>query len=129
MKIKLIKLITILILSIIAINCKKSTEPNITEPQPDKPLTLSDRAGTYTFENKTISTINHYVVVNKDGTGTLILSPEQSFNITIGNPSSTDTVFTLDFKNGIPSNYIIDFKNGTLTEPNPPPFTVWTLVR
>ena len=75
MKIKLIKLITILILSIIAINCKKSTEPNITEPQPDKPLTLSDRAGTYTFENKTISTINHYVVVNKDGTGTLILSP------------------------------------------------------
>ncbi|WP_288625051.1 hypothetical protein [uncultured Brachyspira sp.] len=118
MKIKLIKLITILILSIIAINCKKSTEP----------LTLSDRAGTYTFENKGW-TIYHYVVVNKDGTGTLILSPEQSFNITIGNPSSTDTVFTLDFKNGIPSNYIIDFKNGTLTEPNPPPFTVWTLVR
>ena len=119
MKTKLTKLITILILSIIAINCKKSTEP----------LTLSDRAGTYTFENKTISTINHYVVVNKDGTGTLILSPEQSFNITIGNPSSTDTVFTLDFKNGTPNNYTIDFKNGTLTEPNPPPYSVWTLVR
>lgn len=54
MKTKLTKLITILILSIIAMNCKKSTEP----------LTLSDRAGTYTFENKSY-TIKHYVVVNK----------------------------------------------------------------
>lgn len=43
MKTKLTKLITILILSIITINCKKSTEP----------ITLSDRAGTYTGNSET----------------------------------------------------------------------------
>lgn len=114
MKTKLTKLTTILILSIITINCKKSTEP----------LTLSDRAGTYTFENKTISTINHYVVVNKDGTGTYTGHNQQTFDTTIGNPSSTETsfTFTVNFE-----NFTIDFKNGTLTEPRP--YGVWTLVR
>lgn len=116
MKTKLTKLITILILSIITMNCKKSTEP----------LTLSDRAGTYAFENKTISTINHYVVVNKDGTGTFTGNSKTAIDITIGNPSSTETSFTFAINS---ENYTIDFKNGTLTEPNPPPFTVWTLVR
>lgn len=116
MKTKLTKLITILILSIITINCKKSTEP----------LTLSDRAGTYTFENKTISTINHYVVVNKDGTGTYTGNSQVAFDTVIGNPSSTETsfTFTVNFE-----NFTIDFKNGTLTEPDPPPYSVWTLVR
>lgn len=115
MKIKLIKLITILILSIIAINCKKSTEP----------LTLSDRAGTYTFENKGW-TIYHYVVVNKDGTGTFTGNSKTSLDTTIGNPSSTEKSFAFVV---VGKNYTIDFKNGTLTEPDPPPFTIWTLVR
>lgn len=116
MKTKLTKLITILILSIITMNCKKSTEP----------LTLSDRAGTYTFENKTISTINHYVVVNKDGTGTFAGNNQTPNDTTIGNPSSTQTSFTFAINS---EKYTIDFKNGTLTESNPPPYTVWTLVR
>lgn len=114
MKTKLTKLITILILSIITINCKKSTEP----------LTLSDRAGTYTFENKTISTINHYVVVNKDGTGTYTGNSQTALDITIGNPSSADTTFTFVI---VGKNFTIDFKNGTLTEPRP--YGVWTLVK
>ncbi|TXJ54666.1 hypothetical protein EPJ67_10370 [Brachyspira aalborgi] len=128
MKTKLTKLITILILSIIAMNCKKSTETNPTEPQPDKPLTLSlsDRAGTYTFENKTISTINHYVVVNKDGTGIYTGNSQTPLNITIGNPSSTETSFIFVIAS---KNFTIDFKNGTLTEPDPPPYSVWTLVK
>lgn len=123
MKTKLTKLITILILSIIAINCKKSTEPNITEPQPNKPLTLSDRAGTYTFENKGW-TIYHYVVVNKDGTGTFEGNSQIPLDITIGNPSSAETSFTFAIYS---ENYTIDFKNGTLTEPRP--YYIWTLVK
>ena len=113
MKTKLTKLITILILSIIAMNCKKSTEP----------LTLSDRAGTYTFENKGW-TIYHYVVVNKDGTGTFTGNTRQPSDTIIGNPSSTETsfTFTVNFE-----NFTIDFKNGTLTEPKP--YYVWTLVK
>lgn len=113
MKTKLTKLITILILSIIAINCKKSTEP----------LTLSDRAGTYTFENKGWK-IYHYVVVNKDGTGTFTGNSQTPLDTTIGNPSSTETSFTFAINS---ENYTIDFKNGTLTEPRP--YGVWTLVR
>lgn len=113
MKTKLTKLITILILSIITINCKKST----------KPLTLSDRAGTYTFENKGW-TIYHYVVVNKDGTGTFTGNTRQPFDTTIGNPSSTETSFTFTI---FADSFTIDFENGTLTEPKP--YYVWTLVK
>ncbi|TXJ12001.1 hypothetical protein [Brachyspira aalborgi] len=113
MKTKLTKLTTILILSIITMNCKKSTEP----------LTLSDRAGTYTFENKGW-TIYHYVVVNKDGTGTYTGHNQQTFDTIIGNPSSTETSFTFTVN---AQNFTIDFKNGTLTQPRP--YGVWTLVR
>lgn len=115
MKTKLTKLITILILSIITINCKKSTEPLT--------LSLSDRAGTYPFENKGW-TIYHYVVVNKDGTGTFTGNTQQPSDTTIGNPSSTETSFTFTVN---AENFTIDFKNGTLTEPRP--YGVWTLVR
>lgn len=110
---KQLQLFFIIYLSIITINCKKTTEP----------LTLSDRAGTYTFENKSY-TINHYVVVNKDGTGSFTGNSQIPITTTIGNPSSTDTVFTFEI---VGFDYTIDFQNGTLTETNP--YGVWTLVR
>ncbi len=72
MKTKLTKLITILILSIITMNCKKSTEP----------LTLSDRAGTFTGNTR------------------------QPSDTIIGNPSSTATSIT--FVNAS-KNFTIDF--------------------
>ena len=95
----------LLSISIIAINCKKSTEPE---------LTLADRAGTYTYTNKQ-STLKPVIVVNKDGTGTYTGSAS-TVDITIGNPASTDTSFTFDIQSI--KGHIIDFKNKTLFFPS-----------
>lgn len=118
---KQLQLFSIILLSIIAINCKNPAKTNPTETE--KPLTLADRARTYTFENKKWS-IYHYVTVNKDGTGTFTGNSQIAFDTRIGDPSSTNTTFNFVVTY---QDYTIDFKNGTLTEPRP--YYVWTLVK
>ena len=118
---KQLQLFLIILLSIIAINCKKSDTTNPTDPI--KPLTLADRAGTYAFENKGW-TIYHYITVNKDGTGTFTGNSKTVLDTVIGDPSSTNTTFNFVVAY---EDYTIDFKNGTLTEPRP--YYVWTLVK
>ena len=101
--------ILILILSLIAINCKKSTEPE---------LTLADRAGTYinSGSDKTYTKTITIQIFNT-GKGTFQNGNASVMDITIGNPASTDTSFTFDVD--ADKGLIIDFKNMRLYTPEP----------
>lgn len=107
---KQLQLFLIILLSIIAINCKNPAKTNPTETE--KPLTLSDRAGTYAFENKGVS-IYYYITVKKDGTGIYTGHNREPNYITIGDPSSTNTSFTFELS---PDSITIDFEKGTLSD-------------
>ena len=92
--------ILILILSLIAINCKKSTEPE---------LTLADRAGTY----KIVSTEATYQFTIYEDGYIITNQPASTQKKYLAEPTSTATVFYLEI-----DGMTIDFSKMTVSANN-----------
>jgi len=115
---KYLVLILIIAFGIITNSCKKTDTPT----NPDRPLTLAERAGTYTGKSSS-TTVEITIGVKSDGSGYLQWDKQTPSNCQIGEATSTNTTFTFQAsftaqEGASKHNYTINFDTNYFITPN-----------
>jgi len=115
---KYLVLILIVAFGITINSCKKTDTPT----NPDRPLTLAERAGTYKTTKATYNKNTAVITIKLKDDGTCDFTANQSVpeNIKIGDPTSTNTTFNFTSNNYASAqklDWTIDFEKKTLQAP------------